>query len=120
MAHTTPLTAPSSRASTVFQDTVRTVHNTHSRPVHLELAKGQALTLRPAAPGVLRTTQGRVWATLGNSTLGDPRCHGAGAVSVDYFVTPCDALPVAAGQSVVIEAWPAAGTASVGVSWEPL
>ena len=57
------------------------------------LLPGKALSLTPRAPMALRIAEGQAWVTLGKG-LGD---------SSDVFLCSGQSLPVAAGQSVVVE-----------------
>ncbi|QLA81396.1 DUF2917 domain-containing protein [Acidovorax sp. JMULE5] len=57
------------------------------------VAAGAAVTLAPKAAMVLRIAEGQAWVTLGQG-LGD---------SSDLFLCAGQSLPVAAGQSVVVE-----------------
>ncbi|MES2929323.1 MAG: DUF2917 domain-containing protein [Pseudomonadota bacterium] len=57
------------------------------------VAAGAAVTLAPKAAMVLRIAEGQAWVTLGQG-LGD---------SSDVFLCAGQSLPVAAGQSVVVE-----------------
>ena len=78
------------------------------------LSVSEALTLCPCEPGVLRVTQGRMWATIDldrSRTLAD-----AG----DHFVVPGQDLHLRAGQRVVLEAWPVQGQASIQWQWLPV
>ena len=57
------------------------------------LLPGKALSLTPRAPMALRIAEGQAWVTLGQG-LGD---------GSDVFLCAGQSLPVAAGQSVVVE-----------------
>ena len=57
------------------------------------LLPGKALSLTPRAPMALRIAEGQAWVTLGQG-LGD---------GSDMFLCVGQSLPVAAGQSVVVE-----------------
>ena len=58
-----------------------------------QVAAGAAVTLAPKAAMTLRIAEGQAWVTLGKG-LGD---------SSDVFLCAGQSLPVAAGQSVVVE-----------------
>ena len=58
-----------------------------------QVAAGAAVTLAPKAAMTLRIAEGQAWVTLGQG-LGD---------GSDMFLCACQSLPVAAGQSVVVE-----------------
>ena len=83
----------------------------------IRLNRGEAMTLHVPLPGVLRVTQGRIWATLGQAR------HPPGSAPEprggDHFVTPLHDLCVAAGQDVVLESWPAADGSSALLEWIP-
>lgn len=89
----------------------------------MRLNRGEVMTLRAALPGVLRVTQGRIWATLGQiQTQANSRrvaCSTAEPRGGDHFVTPQHDLCVAAGQDVVLESWPAADGSSTMLEWIP-
>jgi hypothetical protein len=77
-----------------------------------KLARGRAITLRPATNGVLRVGHGRVWATLDGP-------HGVGPQdSGDHVLEVGRSMWVQAGQRVVIEAWNRTGAAYF--SWDPV
>jgi hypothetical protein len=77
-----------------------------------KLARGRAITLRPATNGVLRVAHGRVWATVDGP-------HGAGpSDSGDHVLEVGRSLWLRAGQRAVIEAWNANGAAYF--SWDPV
>ena len=76
-----------------------------------KLARGRAITLRPAASGILRVSQGRLWATVDGP-------HGrAPDDSGDHVLQPGRSMFLQARQRVVIEAWTPDGDACF--SWEP-
>ena len=84
----------------------------------MRLNRGEAITLRRPHPGVLRVTQGRIWATLGQAAPARSLLCGADEPrGGDHFVTPEHDLPVAAGQAVVLESWPEAEDASALLEW---
>jgi hypothetical protein len=89
----------------------------------MRLSRGEAMTLRAQRPGVLRVTQGRIWATLGQAQAGGTSrrrpCSAAEPRGGDHFVTPQHDLCVAAGQDVVLESWPAADGSSALLEWIP-
>ena len=84
----------------------------------MRLNRGEAVTLRTPRPGVLRVTQGRIWATLGQTPRSLP-CSGPAPRGGDHFVTPQHDLCVAAGQAIVLESWPAADGHSALLEWIP-
>lgn len=57
------------------------------------VAAGAALSLAPKAAMTLRIAEGQAWVTLGQGAGGDS----------DVFLCPGQSLPVAAGQTVVVE-----------------
>ena len=71
------------------------------------LPRGRAVSVTLRAATVLRATSGRAWVTQ-DAPLGAPG---------DYFVFPGHDLPLRAGQSVVIEAWPYPGQDEVALQW---
>ena len=77
------------------------------------------MTLRTPRRGVLRVTQGRIWATLGEVSARRLPCNAAAPRGGDHFVTPQHDLYVAAGQAVVLESWPAADGSSALLEWIP-
>ena len=86
----------------------------------MRLNRGEAATLRAPRPGVLRVTQGRIWATLGQEgTARSLPCSTAEPRGGDHFVTPQHDLCVAADQIVVVESWPAADGSSATLEWIP-
>lgn len=88
----------------------------------IRLNRGEAMTLRTPRSGVLRVTQGRIWATLGpTQAAGITRrpCGAAEPRGGDHFVTPQHDLCVAAGQAVVLESWPAEDGSSALLEWIP-
>ena len=64
-----------------------------------KLARGRAVTLRPANDGILRVAHGRVWATVDGPHGTGPRDSG------DHVLEVGRSMYVRAGQRVVIEAW---------------
>jgi hypothetical protein len=85
----------------------------------MHLNQGKAITLRAPLPGVLRVTQGRIWATLGHVPARHMSCGTAEPRGGDHFVTPQHDLCVAAGQAVVVESWPVADGRSALFEWIP-
>ena len=89
----------------------------------MRLSRGEAVTLRAPHPGVLRVTQGRIWATLGQAQTGGtsrrPPCNATEPRGGDHFVTPQHDLCVAADQIVVVESWPAADGSSTTLEYIP-
>lgn len=77
-----------------------------------KLARGRAITLRPATNGVLRVAHGRVWATVDGPHGAGPRDSG------DHVLEVGRSMWVRAGQRVVLEAWNPAGAAYF--SWDPV
>lgn len=77
-----------------------------------KLARGRAITLRPATDGILRIAHGRVWATVDGPHGGTPFDSG------DHVLEAGRSMWVRAGQRVVIEAWHTAGAAYF--SWNPV
>jgi len=71
-----------------------------------QLAAGQATSLRARRPSVLRVRQGRLWIT---------RDATAAHASEDLVLGPGEALPVAAGQRIVMEPWDGYGAT---YSWD--
>ena len=74
----------------------------------------KAITLCPREAGVVRVTQGRMWATM-DLDSGSPVADAG-----DHFVAPGQDLHLRAGQRVVLEAWPAKGQASIQWQWLPV
>ncbi len=74
------------------------------------LASGQATTLRPKVPGVLRVGQGCVWITLDG-----PHERRAG----DLFLQAGARLSIAAGQRVVLEPVLRDGQWDAAIDWQP-
>ncbi len=79
-----------------------------------QLVAGRAISLRPRLAGVLRITQGQVWATL------DGPQQGAGNESGDHFLQSGQRLLVGAGQHLVLEPWTESGEAPVYFEWTPV
>lgn len=79
-----------------------------------QLAAERAISLRPRQAGMLRMTQGRVWATL------DGPQQGAGNESGDHFLQPGQRLLVGGGQHLVLEPWPDSGEVPVYFEWTPV
>lgn len=101
-----PHRPPSHRPSFFVDQDVRCTHA-------WQLPKGRAASLRPSVDGVLRVTQGRVWATR------DVHPGSAVADLGDHMLGPDDTLVLRAGQGAVIESWPQDGAASVSIMWAP-
>lgn len=86
----------------------------------MHLNRGEAMTLHTPRPGVLRVTEGRIWATLDHAPARRLLpCTSAEPRGGDHFVTPQHDLCVAAGQTVVLEAWPTADGRSARLEWIP-
>ncbi len=77
-----------------------------------KLARGRAITLRPASHGILRIAHGRVWATVDGPHGRTPTDSG------DHVLEVGKSMWVQPGQRVVIEAWNQAGAAYF--SWDPV
>lgn len=77
-----------------------------------KLARGRAITLRPATNGILRIAHGRVWATVDGPHGGTPADSG------DHMLEVGRSMFVRAGQRVVMEAWNPMGSAYF--SWDPV
>lgn len=77
-----------------------------------KLAAGQAITLRPHEPGLLRVAQGSVWATGDGPHPGPLNDQG------DLVLQAGDQLPLRRGQRVVIEALDSRLPAHF--AWEPV
>jgi hypothetical protein len=82
-------------------------------PGSWKLEAGRALSLTPAAAGVLRIAEGRVWVTL-DMQPGDLEASG------DLFLVPGRGLVVQAGQRVVLESAGSDRQAAAYFSWDPL
>lgn len=80
------------------------------------LGAGRALSLHPAASGVLAIACGRAWVTVQGPGAG---CPGTG---VDHVLRAGDELAIAPGQHVVLEAWSPPGRAADAVAfrWDVL
>lgn len=77
-----------------------------------KLARGRAITLQPAEPGILRVAHGRLWATVDGP-------HGrTPADSGDHVLGVGRSMWVRAGQRVVIESWDRGHPAYF--SWDPV
>jgi hypothetical protein len=77
-----------------------------------KLARGRAITLRPATNGILRIAHGRVWATVDGP-------HGlTPADAGDHVLEVGRSMYVRVGQRVVIEAWNPRGAAYF--TWDPV
>lgn len=77
-----------------------------------KLARGRAITLRPATNGILRIAHGRVWATVDGPHGGRPGDSG------DHVLEVGRSMVVRVGQRVVIEAWNPRGAAYF--TWDPV
>lgn len=77
-----------------------------------KLARGRAITLRPATNGVLRVAHGRVWATLEGPHGAHPDDSG------DHVLEVGRSMWLRAGQAVVVEAWNRRGASYF--SWDPV
>jgi hypothetical protein len=77
-----------------------------------KLARGRAITLRPATNGILRIAHGRVWATIDGPHGGTPTDSG------DHMLEVGRSMFVRVGQRVVIEAWNQHGAAYF--AWDPV
>ncbi|MGC1176189.1 DUF2917 domain-containing protein [Polaromonas sp.] len=79
-----------------------------------KLGDGQALTLRPVQPGVLRIARGRVWLTF------DHARHDDGVRGGDHFLDAGDTVRLLPGQALVMESWRTAQQSAAYFSWDPL
>ena len=77
-----------------------------------QLAAGRAVTLRPREAGVLRISQGRVWATVDGPHRGLVPNLG------DHVLGAGQHLTVRAGQRLVLESWDAAADTPAWFSWD--
>jgi len=77
-----------------------------------KLARGRAITLRPATNGMLRVAHGRVWATFEGPHGATP--HDGG----DHVLEVGRSMWIRAGQAVVVEAWNPRGASYF--SWDPV
>jgi hypothetical protein len=77
-----------------------------------KLARGRAITLRPATDGIVRVAHGRIWVTLDGPHGGTPDDAG------DQFLQAGRSMVVKAGQRVVMEAWNISGASYF--AWDPL
>lgn len=77
-----------------------------------KLPAAAALRLRAAQDGELRIAHGRVWATFDGAGLG-------GALTGDHFLSRGEALPLRAGQTLVIESFGVGHAASAYFGWQP-
>ena len=77
---------------------------------HWRLEPGRALTLAPRVPGRFRLAQGRAWVTFDGPHPGPLNDRG------DRVLSAGDALDLAAGQRLVVEAW--SRGAPVSFSWD--
>jgi len=77
-----------------------------------KLARGRAVTLRPATDGIVRVAHGRVWATVDGPHGVTPDDAG------DHILQAGRSMYVRAGQRVVLEAWNASGASYF--AWDPV
>ncbi len=77
-----------------------------------KLARGRAITLRPATDGILRVAHGRLWATKDGPHGGTPAEAG------DHILEVGRSMYVRAGERVVIESWLRAGASHF--AWDPV
>jgi hypothetical protein len=77
-----------------------------------KLARGRAVTLRPATDGIIKIAHGRVWATLDGPHGLTPDEAG------DHVLEVGRSMYVRAGQRVVLEAWNASGASYF--AWDPV
>ncbi len=77
-----------------------------------KLERGQALTLRPHGPGILRVARGQLWATREGPHGRTPTDSG------DHVLQAGRAMLVRSGERVVIEAWQSDGASYF--AWDPL
>ena len=85
---------------------------TTALPGSWKLARGRAVTLRPATDGIVRIAHGRVWATVDGPHGGTPDTAG------DHILQVGRSLYVQAGQRVVLEAWNDNGASYF--AWDPV
>ena len=79
-----------------------------------KLAPERAVTLNPGQVGLLRVTEGRVWATLEGPHHGPANDWG------DIVLRSGQQICLLPGQQVVVEAYPvAANDGAASFSWEP-
>jgi hypothetical protein len=78
-----------------------------------KLAPERAVTLRPDSAGLLRVSQGRVWATLAGPHQGPANDWG------DVVLRGGEQLPLQPGQQVVLEVYADAVNEPAYFSWEP-
>lgn len=82
------------------------------------MERGTARSFRPRTAGLLRVTSGRAWATLTQSAS-SPQARWCPELDPgDLFVGPGSALPLRAGQTVVIESWPTDRDPCTCLAWE--
>jgi hypothetical protein len=77
-----------------------------------KLEPGRAVTLRCTEAGILRITQGRVWATVDGPHVGPSNNQG------DVVLNAGERLSVQAGQRVVIEPWDRSVNLATCFSWD--
>jgi hypothetical protein len=87
-------------------------HPATALPGTWKLARGRAITLRPATNGILRVAHGRVWATVDGPHGGGPSDSG------DHVLEVGRSMWIHAGQRVVVESW--FGTGAAYFSWDPV
>ncbi|MBC5784673.1 DUF2917 domain-containing protein [Ramlibacter sp. USB13] len=85
---------------------------TSALPGTWKLARGRAITLRPATDGIVRVAHGRVWATVDGPHGVTPDDSG------DHVLEVGRSMYVKAGQRVVLEAWNQAGASYF--AWDPV
>ncbi|MDB5928380.1 MAG: hypothetical protein JWR60_87 [Polaromonas sp.] len=81
-------------------------------PGSWKLAAGQALTLHARQAGLLRITHGRVWATFDHAE--DPLRGRTG----DHFLSRGESLPLAPGESLVVEPFGIGHASPAYFTWE--
>ena len=77
-----------------------------------KLARGRAMTLRPATDGILRVASGRLWATKDGPHGRTPDDAG------DHMLEAGRSMYVRAGERVVVESWMAGAASYFG--WDPV
>ena len=99
---------------TAASTTAHTLQSAHATPLPgtWKLARGNAVTLRPATDGILRIAHGQVWATTDGPHGGGPSDSG------DHVLQVGRSMYVRAGQRVVIESW-SQDSASY-FAWDPV
>ena len=79
-----------------------------------KLGEGQALTLTPVRPGVLKIAHGRVWITF------ERACHDDGVCGGDHVLEAGDSLKLLTGQALVMESWATELQRAAYFSWDPV